>query len=91
MDKFVMDINYTYIAADYSLKSIRCDRDTVIGSTSSLGYFGMALNSAMRVCALGRIPVCPEPPLVFWHEHLGRLCPGFLVVSPLRIAYAFLH
>jgi hypothetical protein len=52
---------------------------------------GMALNSAMRVCARVQIPVCPEPPLVFWHELLGGLRTGFLVVSPLRIACVFLH
>jgi hypothetical protein len=33
---------------------------------------GMALNSAMRVCARIQIPVCPDPPLVFSHE----LCAG---------------
>jgi hypothetical protein len=52
---------------------------------------GMALNSAMRVCARVQIPVCPEPPFVFSHELLGGLRTGFLVVSPLRIACAFLH
>jgi hypothetical protein len=52
---------------------------------------GMALNSAMRVCARVQIPVCPEPPLVFSHELLGRLRTEFLVVSPLRIACVFLH
>jgi hypothetical protein len=51
---------------------------------------GMALNSAMRVGARVQIPVCPEPPLVFSHDLLGGLRTGFLVVSPLRIACAFL-
>jgi hypothetical protein len=51
----------------------------------------MALSSAMRVCARVRIPVCPEPPLVFSHELLGGLRTGFLVDSPLRIACVFLH
>jgi hypothetical protein len=53
--------------------------------------FGMALISAKRVCARVQIPVCPEPPLVFSHELLGGLRTGILGVSPLRIAYAFLH
>jgi hypothetical protein len=47
----------------------------------------MALNSAMRVCARVQIPVCPQPP----HELLCKLRTGYLVVSPLRIACAFLH
>jgi hypothetical protein len=51
----------------------------------------MACNSAMSVCTLVRIPVCPEPPLVFSHELLGGLRTGFQVVSPLRIACVFLH
>jgi hypothetical protein len=42
---------------------------------------GMALNSAMRVCARVQIPVCQEPLLVFSHELLGGLRTGYLVVS----------
>jgi hypothetical protein len=49
------------------------------------------LNSTMRRSARVQIPVCPEPPLVFSHELLGRLRTGFLVVSPCRIACVFLH
>jgi hypothetical protein len=45
----------------------------------------------MRVCARVRIPVCPEPTLIFSHKLLGRLRTGFLVGSPLRIAYVYLH
>jgi hypothetical protein len=52
---------------------------------------GKTLNSNMRVCARVRIPVCPEPPLVFSHKLLGRLRTESLVVSPLRIACVFLH
>jgi hypothetical protein len=52
---------------------------------------GMALNSAMRICARVQTLVCPEPPLVFSHELLGGLRNGFLVVSPSRIARVFLH
>jgi hypothetical protein len=39
----------------------------------------MALNSAMRVGARVRIPVCPESPLIFSHELLSSLRIGFLV------------
>jgi hypothetical protein len=45
----------------------------------------------MRVCARVLIPVYPEPLLVFSHELLGGLHTGLLVVSPSRIACAFLH
>jgi hypothetical protein len=38
-----------------------------------------------------QIPVFPELPLIFWHELLGGLCTGFLVVSPSRTAGVLLH
>jgi hypothetical protein len=38
-----------------------------------------------------RVLVCPEPPLVFSHELLGRLRTGVLMVSPLQNACVFLH
>jgi hypothetical protein len=43
----------------------------------------------MRRSARDRIPDCPQPPLVFSRELLGRLRTGFLVVSPERIACEF--
>jgi hypothetical protein len=46
---------------------------------------GMALISAMRVCAQVQIPVRKEPPLVFSHKLLGGLRTGFLVVSPFEL------
>jgi hypothetical protein len=52
---------------------------------------GVTLDSAIRLSARVRIPVFPEPPLVFSHELLGRLRTGLLVVSLLRIACAFLR
>jgi hypothetical protein len=72
---------------------IRSERPNVsfMSSWASCIGLGMALNSAMRVCARVQIPVCPEPHLVLAHELLGGLRTGFLVGSPLRIACVFLH
>jgi hypothetical protein len=72
----------------YTLHPSICPSKSSITCTRGLG---MALNSAMRVCARVQIPVCPEPPLVFSHELMAGLRTGFLVVSPLRIACVFLH
>jgi hypothetical protein len=49
------------------------------------------LKFSMRIRARVQIRPCPQPPLVFSHELLGRLRTGFLVVSPLRLARVFLH
>jgi hypothetical protein len=89
---------FLFLSPIYFFKLLECrtDHAHIIAylvpaqATLQIGL-GMALNSAMRVCARVQIPVCPETPLVCSHELLGGLRTGFLVVSPLRIACAFLH
>jgi hypothetical protein len=72
------------------IRSLRTFCRCFCAPTATIGL-GMALNSAMRVCARVQIQVCPEPPLVFSHELLSGLRTGFQVVFPLRIACVFLH
>jgi hypothetical protein len=62
-----------------------------VGGSCGRKLFGLGIvfNSAMRVCARVRIPVCPEPPLVFSHEILGWLRTGFLVVLVVSGCFPF--
>jgi hypothetical protein len=65
-------------------------RDVTRGVLTLLVGLEMTFNSAMGLSAWVQLPVFPEP-LVLSHELLGRLRTGFLVVSTLRIACAFLQ
>jgi hypothetical protein len=52
---------------------------------------GETLNSATGLPARVQIPVPPSVTSRLFYELLGRVRLGFLVVSPIRIAFAFLH
>jgi hypothetical protein len=52
---------------------------------------GKTLNSAAGLPARVQIPVPPSATSRLLYELLGRVRLGFLVVSPFRIACAFLH
>jgi hypothetical protein len=52
---------------------------------------GKTLNSAAGLPARVQIPVPPSATSRLLYELLARVRLGFLVVSPSRIAYVFLH